>query len=122
MFTERRYSKGVRPLRLLDSEIDVTQQDKYTEVIQEEGMAFGQCTRTFGRIWGLKPKYLYQLNLNNFCLTNFLIMDVLCDDKKDEVRTIQTKFGHPQRRCVMAISGEFCLTMAHHTFILNKKH
>lgn len=82
MFTERRYSKGVRPLRLLDSEIDVTQQDKYTEVIQEEGMAFGQCTRTFGRTWGLKPKYLYQLNLNNFCLTNFLIMDVLCDDKK----------------------------------------
>ncbi|XP_062704816.1 uncharacterized protein LOC134287172 [Aedes albopictus] len=37
-------------------------------------------------------------------------MDVLCGGKRNEMRTVQSKLGHLQRMCLMAMSGAFFST------------
>lgn len=123
LFTERRNRDGIRPLRLFGTEINVTDQVKYVGVILDSKlswtphidfrvkkacMAFGQCRRTFGKTWGLKPKYIKWIYTT--VVRPILAYGCLVWWQKGEVRTIQSKLGHLQRMCLMAMSGAFSTT------------
>ncbi|XP_062713028.1 uncharacterized protein LOC134290062 [Aedes albopictus] len=123
LFTEKRNRNGVRTLRLFDSEINVTEQVKYVGVILDSKlswtphvefrikkacMAFGQCRRTFGTTWGLKPKYIKWIYTT--VVRPILAYGCLVWWQKGEVRTVQSKLGHLQRMCLMAMSGAFSST------------
>ncbi|XP_062550051.1 uncharacterized protein LOC134214743 [Armigeres subalbatus] len=145
LFTEKRNRNGIRPLHLFGSEINVTDQVKYVGLILDSKlswtpniefrikkacMAFGQCRRTFGKTWGLKPKYIKWIYIT--VVRPILAYGCLVWWQKGEVRTIQSKLGHLQRMCLMAMTGAFSSTptaalevlfdVAHYTYISNKKH
>ncbi|XP_062707608.1 uncharacterized protein LOC134288024 [Aedes albopictus] len=71
-------------------------------------MAFGQCRRTFGTTWGLKPKYIKWIYTT--VVRPILAYGCLVWWQKGEVRTVQSKLGHLQRMCLMAMSGAFSST------------
>lgn len=123
LFTNKRRITGVRPLCFFGSEVCVTDQVKYLGVILDSKlnwsahidfrikkacMAFGQCRRTIGKSWGLKPKYIYWIY--TAIVRPILAYGCLVWWQKGEMRTIQTKLNHLQRMCLMALSGAFSST------------
>lgn len=123
LFSEKRNLSGIRPLRLFGSEINVSSQVKYLGVILDSKlswtahiefrvkkacMAFGQCRRTIGKTWGLKPKYIKWIYTT--IVRPILAYGCLVWWQKGEVRTVQTKLSHLQRMCLMALSGAYSTT------------
>jgi len=123
LFTEKRRIPAVRPLIFFDSNVSVTDQVNYLGVILDSKlnwsahidwrvkkacMAFGQCRRTIGKSWGLKPKYIHWIY--TAIVRPTLAYACLLWWHKAGAVTVQTKLNHLQRMCLMAMSGAFTTT------------
>ena len=123
LFTKKRNSNGVRPLQFFGSELVCVDQVKYVGVIMDSRktwsahidsrikkacMAFGQCRRSFGKSWGLKPKYIHWMYTT--IVRPILAYGCLVWWQRGEVRTVQSKLSHLQRMALMAMTGAFTTT------------
>ena len=110
LFTKKRNTSGAHPLQFFGSELVCVEQVKYVGVILDSGltwsahidfrikkacMAFGQCRRSFGKTWGLKPKYIHWMYTT--IVRPILTYGCLVRWQRGEVRMVQSKFNHLQK-------------------------